>query len=70
MTAPLFEFIRNDEAYRLVSQDRLDGVSRNAWEASAEWLDKADFQRFRRGLYPRLLSESSPAGPVAARKAS
>ncbi|POP74883.1 hypothetical protein CXB38_26595 [Pseudomonas syringae] len=75
MTNHLCEFIRNDndrndEASLLISQDRLDGVSRDAWEASAVWLDAADFQRFRRGLYLRLLSTSSPAGPVVARKAS
>ncbi|QOI07998.1 MULTISPECIES: hypothetical protein [Pseudomonas syringae group genomosp. 2] len=75
MTNHLSKFIsnndrRNDEAYQLISQDRLDGVSRGAWEAGAVWLDAADFQRFRRGLYPRLLSTSSPAGPVVARKAS
>ncbi|WP_243787624.1 hypothetical protein [Pseudomonas amygdali] len=61
---------RNDEAYQLISQDRLDGVSGDAWEAGAVWLDAADFRRFRRGLYPRLLSTSSPAGPVVARRAS
>ncbi|WP_054072072.1 hypothetical protein, partial [Pseudomonas amygdali] len=54
---------RNDEAYQLISQDRLDGVSGDAWEAGVVWLDAADFRRFRRGLYPRLLSTSSPAGP-------
>ncbi|GGJ53487.1 MULTISPECIES: hypothetical protein [Pseudomonas syringae group] len=72
MTNRLCEFIRNDEASLLISQDRLDGASRDAWEweASAAWLDAADFQRFRRGLYPRLLSKSSTAGPVVARKAS
>ncbi|RML48197.1 hypothetical protein ALQ94_01506 [Pseudomonas amygdali pv. morsprunorum] len=75
MTNHLCEFIRNDdgrndEAYLLISQDRLDGAPRDVWEASAPWLDAADFQRFRRGLYPRLLRKSSPAGPVVARKAS
>ncbi|KPW70437.1 hypothetical protein [Pseudomonas cannabina] len=75
MTNHLSKFIcnddgRNDEAYQLISQGRLDGAPRDAWEAGAVWLDAADFQRFRRGLYPRLLSTSSPAGPVVARKAS
>ncbi|EPM53518.1 hypothetical protein A264_27712 [Pseudomonas syringae pv. actinidiae ICMP 19071] len=75
MTNHLSKFIcndhgRNDEASLLISQDRLDGAPRDAWEASAPWLDAADFQRFRRGLYPRLLSTSSPAGPVVAMKAS
>ncbi|KPW69738.1 Uncharacterized protein ALO82_03236 [Pseudomonas syringae pv. broussonetiae] len=75
MTNHLCEFIRNDngrndEASLLISQDRLDGVSRDGWEAGAVWLDAADFQRFRRGLYPRLLSTSSPAGLVVAMNAS
>ncbi|MFA1025612.1 hypothetical protein ALP10_200182 [Pseudomonas syringae pv. helianthi] len=75
MTNHLSKFIcnndgRNDEAYQLISQGRLDGVSGDAWEAGAVWLDAADFQRFRRGLYPRLLNKSSPAGPVVVRKAS
>ncbi|MBN3471380.1 hypothetical protein G0D98_23475 [Pseudomonas savastanoi pv. phaseolicola] len=75
MTNHLSKFIsnndgRNDEAYQLISQDRLDGVSRGAWEAGAVWLDAADFQRFRRGLYPRLLNTSSDERPVVARKAS
>ncbi|KWT14824.1 hypothetical protein AL047_09215 [Pseudomonas syringae pv. broussonetiae] len=75
MTNHLSKFIcnddgRNDEAYQLISQGRLDGVSRGAWEASAAWLDAADFQRFRRGLYPRLLNKSSHERPVVARKAS
>ncbi|UBZ00703.1 hypothetical protein LCG56_29855 (plasmid) [Pseudomonas cannabina pv. alisalensis] len=61
---------RNDEAYQLISQGRLDGAPRDAWEACAPWLDAADFQRFRRGLYPRLLSKSSHEGPVVARRAS
>ncbi|MHB9827966.1 hypothetical protein [Pseudomonas savastanoi] len=61
---------RNDEAYQLISQDRLDSAPRDAWEASAVWLDAADFQRFRRGLYPRLLNTSSDERPVVARKAS
>ncbi|EGH04982.1 hypothetical protein PSYAE_24088, partial [Pseudomonas amygdali pv. aesculi str. 0893_23] len=30
---------RNDEASLLISQDRLDGAPRDAWEASAPWLD-------------------------------
>ncbi|WP_122223895.1 hypothetical protein, partial [Pseudomonas syringae group genomosp. 3] len=60
---------RNDEGSLLISQDRLDGVSGDAWEASADWLDAADFERFRRGLYPWLLNTSSPAGPVVARRA-
>ncbi|KWT38848.1 hypothetical protein AMC94_20010, partial [Pseudomonas amygdali pv. aesculi] len=68
MTNHLCEFTRNDEASLPVSQDRLDGAHQGAWEASVEWLDGVDFQRFRRGLYARLLSESTPAGPVAARK--
>ncbi|RMT55690.1 hypothetical protein ALP44_200006 [Pseudomonas syringae pv. theae] len=51
MTNHLCEFIRNDngrndEASLLISQDRLDGAPRDAWEASAVWLDAADFQRF------------------------
>ncbi|SOQ15652.1 hypothetical protein [Pseudomonas syringae group genomosp. 3] len=75
MTNHLCEFIRNDngrndEASLLISQDRLDGAPRDTWEASAAWLDSTDFQRFRRGLYPCLLRESSPAGPVVARRAS
>ena len=75
MTNHLSKFIcnddgRNDEAYQLISQGRLDGVPRDAWEASAAWLDAADFQRFRRGLYPRLLNTSSDERPVVARKAS
>ncbi|KWS69908.1 MULTISPECIES: hypothetical protein [Pseudomonas syringae group genomosp. 2] len=75
MTNHLSKFIcnddgRNDEAYQLISQDRLDGAPRDAWEASAPWLDAADFQRFRRGLYPRLLSKSSHEGLVVARRAS
>ena len=75
MTNHLCEFIRNDngrndEASLLIRQDRLDGVSGDAWEASAVWLDAADFQRFRRGLYPRLLNTSSDERPVVARKAS
>ncbi|KAA8690104.1 MULTISPECIES: hypothetical protein [Pseudomonas syringae group] len=75
MTNHLCEFIRNDngrndEASLLISQDRLDGVSRDGWEASAVWLDAADFQRFRRGLYPRLLNKSSDERPVVSRKAS
>ncbi|AVB23516.1 MULTISPECIES: hypothetical protein [Pseudomonas syringae group] len=61
---------RNDEAYQLISQGRLDGAPRDAWEASAAWLDSTDFQRFRRGLYPRLLNTSSDERPVVARKAS
>ncbi|MBN4174353.1 hypothetical protein GSU75_01558 [Pseudomonas savastanoi pv. phaseolicola] len=65
MTNHLCEFTRNDEASLPVSQDRLDGAHHGAW-----WLDGVDFQRFRRGLYARLLSESTPAGPVAPRKAS
>ncbi|OSR25797.1 hypothetical protein B7R56_25080 [Pseudomonas savastanoi pv. retacarpa] len=75
MTNHLSKFIcnddgRNDEAYQLISQDRLDSACRDAWEASAAWLDAADFQRFRRGLYPRLLNTSSDERPVVARKAS
>ena len=75
MTNHLSKFIcnddgRNDEAYQLISQGRLDGACRDAWEASAPWLDAADFQRFRRGLYPRLLNTSSDERPVVARKAS
>ncbi|AKT33637.1 hypothetical protein RYA05_28300 [Pseudomonas syringae pv. actinidiae] len=75
MTNHLSKFIcnddgRNDEEYLLISQGRLDGAPRDAWEASAAWLDAADFERFRRGLYPRLLNTSSPAGPVVARRAS
>ncbi|RML51901.1 hypothetical protein ALQ93_03917 [Pseudomonas syringae pv. pisi] len=75
MTNHLSKFIcnddgRNDEAYLLVSLDRLDGAPLDAWEASAPWLDAADFQRFRRGLYPRLLNTSSDERPVVARKAS
>ncbi|KKY52135.1 hypothetical protein ACDH60_25460 [Pseudomonas ficuserectae] len=75
MTNHLSKFIcnddgRNDEAYQLISQGRLDGECRDAWEASAAWLDAADFQRFRRGLYPRLLNKSSHERPVVARKAS
>ncbi|MBM0210463.1 hypothetical protein ALQ72_01633 [Pseudomonas syringae pv. maculicola] len=75
MTNHLCEFIRNDngrndEASLLISQDRLDGVSRDGWEAGAVWLDAADFQRFRRGLYTRYLSKSSHEGPVVSRRAS
>ncbi|KAA8697101.1 hypothetical protein [Pseudomonas cannabina] len=75
MTNHLCEFIRNDdgrndEAYLLVSQDRLEGAPRDAWEASAPWLDAADFQRFRRGLYTRYLSKSSHEGPMVPRRAS
>ncbi|WP_044345956.1 hypothetical protein [Pseudomonas meliae] len=75
MTNHLSKFIcnddgRNDEAYQLISQGRLDGAPREAWEASAVWLDAADFQWFRRGLYPRLLNKSSDERPVVARKAS
>ncbi|UNO28707.1 hypothetical protein [Pseudomonas amygdali] len=75
MTNHLCEFIRNDngrndEASLLISQDRLDGAPRDAWEASAPWLDAADFQRFRRGLYTRYLSKSSHEGPVVSRRAS
>ncbi|KWS73718.1 hypothetical protein AL053_03410 [Pseudomonas savastanoi pv. fraxini] len=75
MTNHLSKFIcnddgRNDEAYQLISQGRLDGACRDAWEASAPWLDAADFQRFRRGLYQRLLNKSSHERPVVARKAS
>ncbi|MHB9409580.1 MULTISPECIES: hypothetical protein [Pseudomonas syringae group] len=75
MTNHLSKFIcnddgRNDEAYQLISQGRLDSACRDAWEASAAWLDAADFQRFRRGLYPRLLNKSSDERPVVARKAS
>ncbi|KPW83732.1 MULTISPECIES: hypothetical protein [Pseudomonas syringae group] len=75
MTNHLSKFIcnddgRNDEAYQLISQDRLDGVSGDAWEAGVVWLDSTDFQRFRRGLYPRLLNTSSDERPVVARKAS
>ncbi|EGH05328.1 hypothetical protein PSYAE_25875, partial [Pseudomonas amygdali pv. aesculi str. 0893_23] len=39
MTNHLCKFIRNDEASLLISQDRLDGVSGDAWEAGAVWLD-------------------------------
>ncbi|EFW82888.1 hypothetical protein [Pseudomonas savastanoi] len=72
MTNHLSKFIcnddgRNDEEYLLIRQDRLDGAPRNA---SAAWLDAADFQRFRRGLYPWLLSKSSHEGPVVSRRAS
>ncbi|KPW46965.1 hypothetical protein [Pseudomonas syringae group genomosp. 3] len=75
MTNNLSKFIRNDdgrndEAYPLISQDRLDGAPRDAWEASAPWLDTADFQRFQRGLYTRYLSKSSHEGPVVSRRAS
>ncbi|MBM0142561.1 hypothetical protein [Pseudomonas cannabina] len=75
MTNHLSKFIcnddgRNDEAYQLISQGRLDGAPRDAWEASAVWLDAADFQRFQRGLYPRLLNTSSDERPVVARRAS
>ncbi|RML55044.1 hypothetical protein APX70_04293 [Pseudomonas syringae pv. maculicola] len=75
MTNHLSKFIcnddgRNDEEYLLISQDRLDGAPRDAWEASAPWLDTADFQRFRRGLYTRYLSKSSHEGPVVSRRAS
>ncbi|RML94380.1 hypothetical protein [Pseudomonas savastanoi] len=75
MTNHLSKFIcnddgRNNEAYQLISQGRLDGAPRDAWEASAAWLDSTDFQRFRRGLYPRLLNTSSDERPVVARKAS
>ncbi|RMV99384.1 hypothetical protein [Pseudomonas caricapapayae] len=75
MTNHLSKFIckddgRNDEAYQLISQGRLDGAPREVWETSAPWLDAADFQRFRRGLYPRLLNKSSDERPVVARKAS
>ncbi|MFA0940842.1 hypothetical protein ACDH53_26070 [Pseudomonas tremae] len=75
MTNHLCELIRNDngrndEASLQISQGRLDGAPRAACEASAPWLDAADFQRFRRGLYPRLLNKSSDERPVVARKAS
>ncbi|RMN78194.1 hypothetical protein ALQ53_200061 [Pseudomonas cannabina] len=75
MTNHLSKFIcnddgRNDEEYLLISQDRLEGAPRDAWEASAPWLDAADFQRFRRGLYTRYLSKSSHEGPVVSRRAS
>ncbi|WP_460385283.1 hypothetical protein [Pseudomonas amygdali] len=72
MTNHLCEFIHyddgcNNEESQLVSQDRLGGAPR---DASAAWLDAADFQRLRRGLYPRLLSKSSHEGPVESRRAS
>ncbi|RMM73879.1 hypothetical protein ALQ72_00939 [Pseudomonas syringae pv. maculicola] len=75
MTNHLSKFIRNDdgrndEAYQLISQGRLDSACRDAWEASAPWLDAADFQRSRRGLYTRYLSKSSHEGPVVSRRAS
>ncbi|PPS25830.1 hypothetical protein BVY10_21415 [Pseudomonas amygdali pv. morsprunorum] len=75
MTNHLSKFIcnddgRNDEEYLLISQDRHDGAPRDAWEASAAWLDAADFQRFRRGLYTRYFSKSSHEGSVVSRRAS
>ncbi|EGH47815.1 hypothetical protein PSYPI_38292, partial [Pseudomonas syringae pv. pisi str. 1704B] len=34
---------RNDEAYQLISQGRLDGACRDAWEASAPGLTRLIF---------------------------
>ncbi|WP_236730533.1 hypothetical protein, partial [Pseudomonas amygdali] len=62
-TTDLIRRRRSTGINRPHGQGRLDGAPRDAWEASAAWLDAADFERFRRGLYPWLLNTSSPAGP-------
>ncbi|MHB9587505.1 hypothetical protein [Pseudomonas syringae] len=49
---------------------RMQFATQDVWQNYSEWLDAADFQRFRRGLYPRLLNKSSDERPVVARKAS